>query len=140
VDWFSSDAGRADAGANTSRDASVIEWSSCRAHAFDSSGFLGSASTSTGTCGGSGADDVLVFTADTTGSYTFDVAGSFDVVLYLRDGGCRGTQLACRDSGYAGDGESATVSLQSGQSVAVFVDSLSLAEVGSYYSIYVSRY
>lgn len=77
-------------------------------------------------CGSPGSPEVAYsFTAPANGTYTFDTFGSvYDTVLYVRDGGCGGSELACNDD------ETITFTLQSqlsvvltmGQTVTVFVD------------------
>ncbi len=82
-----------------------------------------------GSCGGSGAPEVgYHFTAPADGLYTFDTQGSqLDSVLYVLDGDCAGTELACSDDG-DGHQSAVTVSLTSGQLVTVVVDGHGTAE------------
>jgi hypothetical protein len=85
----------------------------------------GAADVNSGTCGGLGSgDQVFAFTAPTYGTYTFSTEGSdFDTVLYVRDGDCLGYELACNDdAGPATATSEASISLQAGQLVLVFVD------------------
>lgn len=52
-----------------------------------------------GSCGGQGGDDLaLLWTAPESREYFIDTRwGSYDTVLYVRDGGCDGPELACND-------------------------------------------
>lgn len=76
-----------------------------------------------GSCGGAGApDEEYVFTAPADGTYTFDTQDStLDTVLYVLDGECMGTELACNDDG---DGPQSVVEvdLVAGQTVTIVVD------------------
>jgi hypothetical protein len=76
-----------------------------------------------GSCGGAGAPDVeYLFTAPAAGTYTFDTQGSpLDTVLYVLDGECMGTELACNDDG-DGSQSALGVDLAAGQTVTVVVD------------------
>lgn len=71
-----------------------------------------------GTCGGTGGREAgYLFTAPAAGTYSFDTFGSaFASVLYVRDGGCEGAELAC-------DAEGILVDMALGQQVAIVVDS-----------------
>ena len=83
----------------------------------------GGSNFSAGSCGGFGSNDYsYTFTAAEQGLYTFDTAGSdFDTVLYLRDGGCLGAEIAC-DVSTMGSGSQITQSLSAGQTVVITVD------------------
>jgi hypothetical protein len=72
-----------------------------------------------GSCGGTGAGDVVVaFTAEAAGVHTFDTVGSaFPAVLYALDG-CDGAELACD----AGTGSSLDLDLAAGETVWLVVD------------------
>lgn len=76
-----------------------------------------------GSCGGAGSpDEEYVFTAPADGTYTFDTQDStLDTVLYVLDGECMGTELACNDDG---DGAQSVVQvdLVAGQTVTLVVD------------------
>jgi hypothetical protein len=76
-----------------------------------------------GSCGGAGAPDVgFTFTAPADGLYTFDTLGSqLDTVLYLLDGVCTGSEIACNDDG-AGSQSALTVQLAADQTVTAVVD------------------
>jgi hypothetical protein len=80
-------------------------------------------------CGGGGnnAPDVsFLFTAPASGTYQIDTAGSaFDTVLYVRDGTCSGTQLACNDDANGTLQSLVSISLSAGQSVVIVVDGYS---------------
>ena len=61
------------------------------------------ASGLTGSCrspqSGGEKEQILMWRAPESGSYTFDTMGSaFRTVLYLRNGGCDGTEIACNDN------------------------------------------
>jgi hypothetical protein len=77
----------------------------------------------TGSCGGGDSPDVgFTFTAPAAGSYTFDTRGSqLDTVVYVLDGTCDGTEIACNDDG---DGLQSVVvvDLLADQTVTVIVD------------------
>lgn len=77
----------------------------------------------TGSCGGDGSPDVgYTFTAPADGTYTFDTSNSqLDTVLYLLDGTCSGTELACNDDG-DGSRSVITIDLLAGQTVTAIVD------------------
>lgn len=76
-----------------------------------------------GSCGGDGAPDVgYTFTAPAAGTYTFDTHGSqLDTVIYVLDGTCSGTELACDDDG-DGSQSALAVDLAADQTVTVVVD------------------
>jgi hypothetical protein len=80
-----------------------------------------------GTCGGNGEDWIWEWTAPATAFYTFDTAGStYDTVLYVRDGDCAGTELACDDDvAFPDTTSSVTTLLTAGQTVFVVVDGFS---------------
>lgn len=79
-------------------------------------------------CGGTGAPDhayTLVAPAD--GYYVFDTFGSsVDTVLYVLDGDCGGSSIACNDDA-TGTQSEVSVQLVEGQTVTVVVDSFGLA-------------
>jgi hypothetical protein len=82
-------------------------------------------SASSSTCGGRFAPERShAFTADVSGTYTFDTFGSsFDTVLYVLDGGCEGRELACNDDVETPSSASGTLlDLDEGQTVTVVVD------------------
>lgn len=80
--------------------------------------------TVAGTCGGfTQADDTYLFTASQDGLYTFDTFGSdFDTVLFVRDGGCGGVELACNDDAGFTPQSQVAIGLVDGQTVMVAVD------------------
>lgn len=94
-----------------------------------------------GSCGVGWAPEAMVrFEAPSTGGYWFDTLGSaFDTVLYVRDGDCQGSELACNDDipGGAGTGggrdsdSRVYVDLTAGQVVFIVVDGAG-AEAGDY--------
>jgi hypothetical protein len=77
-----------------------------------------------GTCGGNGNPELgVLFTAPAAGTYTFDTHGSqLHTVLYVLDGECGGTELACNDNG-DGPQSAVAVDLAADQTVTVIVDS-----------------
>jgi hypothetical protein len=79
----------------------------------------------TGSCGGDMATDVGVsFIAPAAGRYAFTTRGSdFDTLLYVRDGGCKGTELACNDDS-ASTASAVALELAAGQQVTAFVDAV----------------
>ena len=76
-----------------------------------------------GSCGGADApEQVFLYTAPRSGSYAIDTRGStLDTVLYVLDGSCRGTELAC-DHGSVNGESGVVVTLTAGQQIAVVVD------------------
>jgi len=80
--------------------------------------------TLAGSCGGLGArDDAYLFTASQDGLYTFDTFGSaYDTVVYVRDGGCDGAELACNDDAAGSAQSQVLVEMTAGQTVMVAVD------------------
>ncbi|MFO0601757.1 MAG: hypothetical protein U0324_01225 [Polyangiales bacterium] len=87
---------------------------------------VGGTSRSMGSCGGGEAPErVFIWTAPSAGAFTFTTRGStFDTLLYLRDEGCDGRELACNDDVINGVSVSSVVSatFTRGQTVAVVVD------------------
>jgi len=82
-------------------------------------------------CGGSGNDTTVAFTAPTTGSYTFDTMGSsFDTTLSVLIGGCvDGVEIACNnDDTVLSPQSSVTVDLAMGDEVIVVIDGFGGAE------------
>ncbi len=73
-------------------------------------------------CGGqAGQDAAYLFTAPADGSYTFDTFGSsFESIMYVLDGTCGGSVLACGNEG-------TLVTLGAGQQVTVVVDTVYIA-------------
>lgn len=76
-----------------------------------------------GSCGGAGAPDLgYTFTAPADGFYTFDTHGSqLDTVIYVLDGECAGTEIACNDNGDLSQ-SAVSVDLTAGQTVTIVVD------------------
>jgi len=74
--------------------------------------------------GGTAPERTFAFVAPFTGSYIIDTIGSaFDTVLYVRDGSCGGSQLACSDDIDPANLQSrVTVDLTAGQTIIIFVD------------------
>ena len=69
-----------------------------------------------GSCGGAFDEVAMRFEAPAAGDYLFDTSGSaISTVLYVRDGGCTGAELACGST-------TLTLSLAQGQAVVAFVD------------------
>jgi hypothetical protein len=86
------------------------------------------------TCGGGGnaPDYAYQWTAPSGGSYTIATGAYFDTVLYVRDGGCGGAELACNDDTTSGFQSEVTVPLVAGQSVIIIVDGYGNAS-GTYF-------
>ncbi len=81
--------------------------------------------TDAASCGGEfSPDDLYTFTAPQDGLYSFDTFGSaLDTVVYLRDGGCDGTELDCNDDFSGAVTQSRVVEgLTGGQTVLIGVD------------------
>ena len=91
----------------------------------------GGTTRAAGSCGGAEAPErVYIWTAPTAGPFTFTTRGSeYDTLVYLRDGGCDGGELACNDDVVNGSSVSSVVSatLTQGQTVAVVVDGFGTA-------------
>jgi len=88
-----------------------------------------------GSCaGGGGAEVSYRFTAPSAGDFTFDTHGSsYDTQLYVLDGTCGGTELACNDDAPSGGLQSeVTVTLTAGQTVIVVVDGYSSYSRGNH--------
>jgi hypothetical protein len=82
-------------------------------------------------CGGGFSPDVsYAWTAPATAAFTMDLCSSpnqlFDTVLYVRDGSCTGTQLACDDDGCGNASVLSRVhlNLTVGELVVIIVDGL----------------
>lgn len=80
-------------------------------------------------CSGDGPDVSFGWFAPATASYTIDLCASdmsYDTLLYVRNGSCTGTQLACNDDacGLGGIQSRVTVSLAAGQGIVIVVDSV----------------
>jgi hypothetical protein len=94
---------------------------------------FGSGST-TSFCGGSGPEDVYVWTPDRSGLATAETCGSsFDTVLYVREVTCDSAarQLACNDDS-CGLSSRISFTVQAGTTYYVFVDGLGFGSSGSY--------
>lgn len=82
-------------------------------------------------CGGGGnnaPDATFLYTAPLAGNYQMTTAGSFfDTILYVRNGTCSGTQLACNDDSNGTLQSRVVVTLAAGQSVVVVVDGFGTA-------------
>ena len=81
-----------------------------------------------GPCGGGGAPDhAYTLVAPEDGYYVFDTFGSsFDTVLYVLDGDCGGSSLACNDD-TTGTQSEVSVQLTAGETITIVVDSFGLA-------------
>jgi len=75
------------------------------------------------TCGdgATGPQIVYAWHAPASGVYEISVTGGFAIVLDVRRGDCEGAQAACDVAPIAGDAASATVALNSGQSIAIAI-------------------
>lgn len=75
-----------------------------------------------GSCGGAGPEVAFTWTAPVAGDYQITTVGSsFDTVLYVLDGDCRGTELACDDDAVA-PASSVHVDLAANQQIYIVVD------------------
>ena len=83
----------------------------------------GSPNQFSGTCGGNlSAEKSYTWTAPSDGTYVFDTIGSsYDSVLYLRNGTCAGSEIACNDDAVGVDSQ-ITLAMTTGQKVIIFVD------------------
>jgi hypothetical protein len=88
-------------------------------------------------CGGGFSPDVsYAWTAPATAKFTIDLCSgpdpSFDSVLYVRDGSCTGTQLACDDDGCGGASllSKVQLNLTAAQLIVIIVDGL--GDAGKY--------
>lgn len=100
------------------------------------SGSTNGAGNDSAACSGDGPDVSFGWFAPATASYQIDLCGSdttFDTLLYVRDGSCTGTQLACNDDacGIGGIQSRVTVPLTAGQGIVIVVDSV-FPVAGSY--------
>ena len=97
---------------------------------------MGSGDDFEGSCSGTPAPEVeLQWTAPAAGNYQFSLEGSdYDTLMYIRDGGCDGPQLACNDDTMTMSGlelwSTINLDLSAGQTVSIFVDAYS--GVGNY--------
>ncbi|HEY5922022.1 MAG TPA: hypothetical protein VIV11_10150 [Kofleriaceae bacterium] len=85
------------------------------------------AGNDTSACSGDGDDVTIGWFAPVAATYRIDLCESnfgFDTVLYVRDGGCTGPQLACDDDscGLVGIQAEVSVSLAAGQGIVIVVD------------------
>ena len=81
----------------------------------------------TGSCGGNNTNDVAFqWIAPYTDYFIFDTEGStFDTVLYLLDGDCEGSEIACNDNEHDTATHSRVIArMEQGQQVVVVVDGL----------------
>lgn len=73
-------------------------------------------------CGGSGPEHTFEWTPAVSGPATIELCGSsFDTVLYIRAGGCTGSQLTCNDDA-CGAQSRITPSVTAGQPYTIVVD------------------
>jgi hypothetical protein len=97
---------------------------------------MGSGDDYEGSCASNPAPEVeLQWTAPAAGSYRFTLEGSdYDTLMFIRDGGCDGPQLACNDDTMTMSGlelwSTIDLDLGAGQTVSIFVDAYS--GVGNY--------
>ncbi len=75
------------------------------------------------------------WTAPSSGTYRFTTQGSsYDTMLYIREGGCEGSELGCNDDTFDGQQvflwSTLTLELVAGQTISLFVDGYSAS--GSY--------
>ena len=84
-----------------------------------------------GTCGGVGPERVYALTLPAPADLRATVSG-FDTVLYLREGGCDGAELACNDDASDEErGSTLAASLPAG-TVFLFVDAFDRDDVGEF--------
>lgn len=83
---------------------------------------------------GAGGPEVLyLWTAPADGTYVFDTCdSSFDTTLWINDGTCGGTNLACNDDGSCGTRSEITLTLTAGQQVVIGVDGYGSYSDGDY--------
>jgi hypothetical protein len=83
--------------------------------------------------GGNNAPDATYrWTAPAAAKYSIDTFGSaYDTLLYVRNGGCSGSQLACNDDSSGTKQSQVTVTLAAGQTVVIVVDGFGTSS-GSY--------
>ncbi|MCK6574051.1 peptidoglycan DD-metalloendopeptidase family protein [Myxococcota bacterium] len=98
-----------------------------------SAGVTDGESASAGSCGGAGAEQVVRFTAPSTGLWAIDTEGAtYDTVVYVRATcGDVNTELACDDDGGTGTTSAVRVDLNAGDNVFIFVDGY--AENGAWF-------
>ncbi|MFW6052005.1 MAG: hypothetical protein ACODAU_12585 [Myxococcota bacterium] len=82
-----------------------------------------------GSCGGDGeADEALEWVAPQSGIVTIDTFGSeFDTVLYVLEGTCGGTELACNDD-TSGFQSQVTIEVTQGETYVIVVDAWGFEE------------
>jgi hypothetical protein len=91
--------------------------------AFASGSTVGAPAADNGSCGGGGNEVAYSFIAPISGLYYMSLLGSdFDTVLYVRDGGCTGAEIACNDDDVEGTTSALEVELFEGQEVVIFID------------------
>ncbi|WP_346017067.1 hypothetical protein [Pseudenhygromyxa sp. WMMC2535] len=86
-----------------------------------------------GSCGDDSTPDYsLRFTAPWTGSFEFDTTGSeFDTVVYINEGGCEGSELACNDNFLVLESR-VLIDLEEGQTVTATVDGADAFSLGNF--------
>jgi hypothetical protein len=90
-------------------------------------------SRSSGSCGGGGAEDRFIYTAQRSGPHTFETTdASFDTVLYVLRGECGGPEIGCDDDGGEGTESRVTVDLRASERVTVVVDAYGSTGGGTY--------
>lgn len=80
-----------------------------------------------GSCGGSGfsPEQTFEWTPALSGVATIELCGSsYDTVVYIRDGGCGGAELACNDD-FCGLGSTILPTVTAGQTYTIVVDGYS---------------
>ena len=66
------------------------------------------------------------WTAPATGTYVIDTSGSsYDTLIFVREGGCNGLELACNDDTPQDLTSAVQVDLVAGQIISIFVDGFS---------------
>jgi cysteine-rich repeat protein len=90
-----------------------------------------------GSCGGDDApEQAFLYTAQEAGAYTIDTLGStIDTVLYVLEGACHGTELACND-GFPTRESELRVPLTAGEQITIVVDGV--ADASGPFALHVS--
>ncbi len=82
-------------------------------------------SVSSGSCGssGNGVERFFQWKAPATGQYQIDTDGSnFDTTLYIRRGGCGGSEIGCDDDGGEGTRSLLKLDARAGESFSIVID------------------
>ena len=86
--------------------------------------------TSSSSCGGAGGEQAFRFTPSYSGSMTitttssglfYEPGSNYDTVLYVREGGCNGSELDCNDDSNFSTQSTITFNVNAGTEYYVFV-------------------